>query len=249
MTTTSDIAVFLDVDGTLLEIAPTPTAVVVPAQVTELLYRLWVKLDGALALVSGRSLEEIDRLFSPYRFPGAGEHGCELREPSGCTVVPSLDPASVRTVHELISAFEFESPGVLVEYKPYGAAIHYRLSPEAEPEVATCVHTALAHTGSAFTLQRGKCVYEIKPAGFSKGHSIRALMEHRPFQGRHPLFIGDDVTDESGFEAVNMAGGTSIRVGAASAATLARYTLDSPAAVHELLAWLLARHEQGSKGR
>ena len=233
------IAAFLDVDGTLLDIAATPDTVNVPPHVPELLYRLWLHLDGAVALVSGRSLEDVDRLFSPYRFPGVGTHGCEVRESSGCVAIGNVDPLAVHELHEEIGMFEFCAPGILVEYKPFGAAVHYRLSPEAEPEVATAVHSTLAKLGSSFSLQRGKYVYEIKPTGFSKGRAIRALMEQWPFQGRHPLFIGDDQTDESGFEAVNLAGGTSVRVGPSSEISLARHSVGTPAQVHALLAALV----------
>jgi trehalose 6-phosphate phosphatase len=239
--TATNIGAFLDVDGTLLEIAPTPDLVQVPPSLTELLYQLWVRLDGALALVSGRPLSELDRLFSPYRFPGAGEHGTEVREANGCVTTPAVDSEAVRALHEFVASYEFTKPGVLVENKPYGVAVHYRLSPDAELEVANCVQTALARAGSAFTLQRGKCVFEIKPAGFTKGRAIRTLMERWPFTGRHPLFIGDDATDESGFEAVNLAGGTSIRVGPPDQPTLATYRLESPAAVHRFLEELLER--------
>jgi trehalose 6-phosphate phosphatase len=240
LTTNTEVAAFLDVDGTLLDIAATPDAVVVPPRVPELLYRLWVHLDGALALISGRPLQDVDRLFAPYRFPAAGVHGCELREPTGCVLLPKLDLAAIGVLHEELAAFAFKSPGVLIEYKSYGAAVHCRLSPEAEPEVAACVQQALAKMGPGFVLQRGKSVYEVKPIGYSKGTAIRNLMEQRPFRQRHPLFIGDDLTDEAGFEAVNLSGGTSIRVGEGTTPTLARHTVATVAQVHELLAALLA---------
>ena len=232
-------AAFLDIDGTLLDIAPTPDSVIVPARLPELLYQLWMRFDGALALVSGRALDDIDRLFAPYRFPAAGGHGCEIREPNGCLLQPTLEATQVSALHEAISTYEFSSTGVLVEYKPFGVAIHYRLSPEAEPQVTACVQTALARLGTGFALQRGKCVQEIKPVGISKGSAIRHLMDRWPFRGRKPFFIGDDATDESGFEAVNLAGGTSIRVGDGTSGSLARYAVRTPAAVHELLEALI----------
>jgi trehalose 6-phosphate phosphatase len=240
LTKAQSAAAFLDIDGTLLDIAPTPDSVVMPARLPELLYELWMRLDGALALVSGRALDDIDRLFSPFRFPAAGGHGCEIREPNGCVLQPTLEATQVSALHEAISTYEFPSPGVLVEYKPFGVAIHYRLNPAAEPEVTACVEAALAKLGTGFALQRGKCVQEIKPVGISKGSAIRHLMDRWPFKERHPFFIGDDVTDESGFEVVNLAGGTSIRVGESTSGSLARYAVSTPAAVHALLEAIVA---------
>jgi trehalose 6-phosphate phosphatase len=233
------LAVFLDVDGTLLEIAASPDMVVVPSYLPGLLNQLAGRLGGALALISGRPLQDLDRLFAPYRFPAAGVHGCELREPSGRVSLPNLDSAAIRALHQELASYTFKSPGVLIEYKPFGAAVHYRLNPAAEPEVAACVQGALSKMGPGFILQPGKSVYEVKPMGYSKGSAIRRLMSHEPFRERHPLFIGDDLTDETGFEAVNIAGGTSIRVGEPTPDTLAEHTVATVADVHELLAGLL----------
>jgi trehalose 6-phosphate phosphatase len=229
-----DLGLFLDVDGTLLEFAATPHAVDVPAHLIELLYRLSAQSDGAVALVSGRSLDDLDRLFAPHRFSGAGVHGCELRQPDGRLITPSVDGEAIKTLHEQVGDFDDEIPGVLIEYKPYGAAIHYRLCPEAEHSVLAYAQAVLARCATGFTLQRGKYVYEIKLAAYTKGSAIRALMELPPFRGRQAVFIGDDVTDEDGFEAVNLVGGISVRVGE-SRPTLANHRLPNVAAVHRLL--------------
>lgn len=230
-----DLALFLDVDGTLLEIAETPDAVQVPAHLPDLLYRLCMRFDGALALVSGRDLRDLDTLFAPYRFVGAGVHGCERREANGCVYTPSVDPALMHSIFDELSTLSREHTGVLVENKQYAVAVHYRLALDAEPYVRDKVQALITRLGSEFVLQRGKCVYELKPAGYSKGSAVRVLLSSPPFAKRYPVFIGDDITDEDGFAAVNSVRGVSIRVGDDARPTLANHRLPSVDDVHSLL--------------
>lgn len=231
----ADLALFLDVDGTLLEIAETPDAVQVPPDLPDLLYRLCLRFDGALALVSGRDLRDLDTLFAPYRFAGAGVHGCERREASGCVYTPNVDPALMHSIFDELSELSRQHAGVLVEHKQYAVAVHYRLAPGAEPQVREAVQGLITRLGSDFVLQRGKCVYELKPAGYSKGSAVRVLSASAPFANRYPVFIGDDITDEDGFAAVNDAGGLSIRVGDDDRPSLAVSRVATVSDVHVLL--------------
>ena len=208
-----EIAVLLDVDGTLLDIAPTPDAVVVPASLRQTLSRLARATGGALALVSGRSLADIDRLFAPLRLPAIGGHGAEIR-PSGNGETETehareLDGGLRNRLAQLVDA-----PGVLVEDKGYSLAVHYRLAPEQEGRVKEAVAAIQADwPAEAIEVLPGKSVVEIKPAGFHKGAAIRELMQHEPFAGRRPIFVGDDTTDESGFAVMPEFNGLGFSVG------------------------------------
>ncbi|MFL6549291.1 MAG: trehalose-phosphatase [Povalibacter sp.] len=229
----SNLALFLDVDGTLLDIAPTPESVVVSEQIKHLLDALCSRLDGALALVSGRSIRTLDTLFDPLRFAAAGIHGCERREASGCILRPEVDVARVAAVRDELTAWTLRHPGTLLEDKGYALALHYRLAPEFEVAALSEAESALGVLAT-HELQRGKFVFEIRPSGYSKGGAIEAFMREQPFRGRQPLFIGDDVTDEAGFESVNLLQGISVRVGDFSS-TAARYRLPN---VQEVIRWL-----------
>jgi trehalose 6-phosphate phosphatase len=231
-----DWALFLDVDGSLLDFAPTPDAVHVPDDLVGALTRLHAALGGALALVSGRSLEQLDALFSPLRLPGAGLHGLELRDTPEAALEHMPPPAELVAVREQAAAVAARHPGALVEDKGPTLALHWRApgAAAAEPEfhaVAERALVALPH----YRLQPGNCVLELRPDGFDKGGAIRHLLETPVFRGRPPVFIGDDLTDEHGFEAVNALGGISVLVGTRMP-TGARFRIDSPTA---LRAWLL----------
>jgi trehalose 6-phosphate phosphatase len=239
-------ALFLDIDGTLLEIAATPSSVHVPQHLIELLYQVWVLMDGALALISGRELVDVDRLFAPYRFPGAGMHGCELRPYDRSAPLPRVDKTAIERLHEACARLTVHLPGALIEYKSCGVAIHYRLAPDMENSINDCAQTLLSDVGAGFHLLRGKHVCEIKPARYSKGTAILQLMTGVPFLGRRPIYIGDDVTDEDGFEAVNGLGGISIRVGY-EGASLAQQRFGRPRDVHLLLAQLLTQSYRAAR--
>lgn len=239
---TGDWALFLDVDGTLLEIAETPQSVHVPDGLRQLLFRLSVHFDGALALVSGRTLADLDHLLAPLRLCAAGVHGCELREASGCIVLPHVDPEILDPARRLLTQFVACHEGLLLEDKGYGLALHYRLAPEFAGQVERLVTSVCSALGDTFRVQAGKAVFEIRPAAWSKGISIRAFMDQPPFRGRLPVFIGDDVTDEDGFAVVNELGGISVRVGAADA-TVARHRIANVTLVLEWLASLPVRRQ------
>lgn len=228
------LALFLDVDGTLIEIAETPRAVVVPQSLKTLLNDLSVRLDGALALVSGRSVADLDGLFAPYKFTASGVHGCERRDTTGCMVRPQIDTAQLTAVRNELALWAREHPELLIEDKSYALAVHYRKAPRLEEIVRAHVAALLVQAGGGFELHRGKFVCEIRPAGFSKRGAVQAFMQRPPFAGRRPVFIGDDVTDEDGFAMVNALNGYSIRVGDNSP-TQAKHRL---ANVEQVIEWL-----------
>jgi len=228
-----DWALFLDVDGTLLKIAATPAAVSVPGRIIELLERVQRRLAGALALVSGRRVADLDALFAPLRLPAAGAHGAERRDASGRfhtqELGPALDPA-----RRLLAAWADEHRGVLLEDKGVALALHYRAAPALEDAARTAVTAAAAAAGPSFHVQGGKKVFEIKVGDHGKGAAIAQFMSEPPFKGRLPVFVGDDLTDEDGFEVVNGLGGHSIAVGV-NRDTHARWHLGDES---EVLRWL-----------
>jgi trehalose 6-phosphate phosphatase len=214
-----DIAVLLDIDGTILDIAPTPGAVSVPASLRQTLTRLLRETGGALALVSGRSLADIDLLFAPLRLPAIGGHGAEVR--------PSPHAVEMEPAHRLdgglrdrVTELALGAPGVLVEDKGYSLAVHYRLAPEQEGRVKKAVAAIKADWAEQpIEVLPGKSVVEIKRAGFHKGAAIRELMRHEPFAGRRPIFVGDDTTDESAFAVMPEFNGLGFSVGHPMAGT------------------------------
>ena len=229
-----NLALFLDVDGTLLEIAATPDEVVVPAPLKALLNELSIRLDGALALVSGRSLQVLDNLFAPFQFIAAGVHGCERREPSGCIRLPTVDMTVIAAARADLSYWVDQHTGLLFEDKSYSLAVHYRRVPFMEAPVRKHMTELVQRMGREFELQPGKSVFEIRPAGFSKRGAIEGYMRQAPFRDRVPVFLGDDLTDESGFAIVNELHGVSIRIGD-DRPTLATHHLDT---VEDAIQWL-----------
>lgn len=231
----SGVALFVDVDGTLLEIAVTPLAVRVDAGLTNLLSALRLGTSGALALVSGRSIAEMDALFVPLTLPAAGLHGFERRGASGsydCLRLPA--PATLERARRTMLDLASRHPGLLVEDKRFALALHYRRAPQLESVVARAMSDIAASVRPEFELQMGKMVAELRPAGSTKGAAVSAFMSEHPFSGRMPVYIGDDLTDESAFEWVNGAGGVSIAVDVGGA-TAARERLPNVGAVR---AWL-----------
>jgi trehalose 6-phosphate phosphatase len=221
-----DWALFLDIDCTLLDLAPTPADVVVPPTLQPLLDALTRKLNGAVALISGRSLCDIDRLF-PGERDAAGSHGAEWRF-NGVT-----STLADRWPDELAAAVEAEArqlPGVLVERKYCSLALHFRGAPACEPAVRSLAKRAIGDSGLPLGLLEGKAVIEIVPAGIGKGVSIERFMQCPPYAGRTPVFVGDDVTDENGFVVVNKMGGFSIHVGT-NPETEARFRFLAPASL------------------
>jgi trehalose 6-phosphate phosphatase len=227
-------ALFLDVDGTLLDIAQTPQEVRVSEDLKRLLCEVCAKLDGALALVSGRGLADLDTLFSPHKFCAAGLHGFERRDAFGCLHRPPLEAVELDGARARLRRFVETRAGLLLEDKGHALAIHFRRAPHLAAEVANEVWSALVHLYPAFKMQRGKCVFEIQPQMYDKGTAVAQLMREKPFLGRTPVFVGDDLADENGFAVVNSMAGVSVRV-AGSGATLA---VNEFGAVRDVLEWL-----------
>ncbi|HSA82956.1 MAG TPA: trehalose-phosphatase [Geminicoccaceae bacterium] len=234
------IALFLDVDGTLVEIEREPGAVHVPEPLCQILAELEQALDGAVALVSGRSLEQLDRLFSPLRLSAAGLHGLERRNLRREVVRAELDPAIFKAARRRLSTFADQHPGVLLEDKSLTLALHYRNAPGQQSAAAKVAKDAVAASRGALGLLEGKMVFELKPPGCDKGQAIAAFMREAPFAGRQPVFAGDDVTDEAGFKVVNQLGGISIRIGADDRATAAAHGHGDVGTMQTWLADLLA---------
>lgn len=196
----ADCAVLLDIDGTLLELAPTPTEVVVPDDLPGTMAALLAETGGAMALVSGRSIADIDRIFEPARYPAVGGHGAEMRISATGDRLPSAVPPIDEHLKRRIARIADLSPGILLEDKGYSLALHFRRAPEAEQAIFSAVSQLRADLPDApIEILPGKAVCEIKPAGFNKASAVRALMTQPPFRGRTPVFLGDDVTDESVF--------------------------------------------------
>jgi trehalose 6-phosphate phosphatase len=231
-------ALFLDIDGTLLDLAPEPQAVRVPPGLAARIGALARGLGGALALVSGRPLSDIDRFF-PGGFDAAGTHGAQWRLGGTETAPGATVDSALERIVALLREETDRLPGVILERKPHAIAIHYRLAPECEAQVRSLARHAAETLGPAFRLQVGKLVVELLPAAASKGAAIRRFMGLPPYAGRTPVFVGDDLTDEDGFAVVNALGGLSIRVGEGNQ-TLARSRLPSPAAVRDWLECLAA---------
>lgn len=230
-------ALFLDVDGTLLEFAEQPMAVVVPARLRALLADLQRACGGALALVSGREIDTIDRLFGLPELPAAGLHGLERRAGRGRIRRPPDAAPALAGIQGRLADFVRAHPGVILEHKRVALAVHYRAAPAQAAAVAALAEELAAELPDGLCLQQGHMVVEVRPAGADKGMAIEAFLAEPPFAGRRPVFVGDDLTDEHGFAVVNAAAGMSIKVG--EGASVARYRLRDPAAVHRWLgAWL-----------
>jgi trehalose 6-phosphate phosphatase len=209
----ADIALFLDVDGTLLEIEREPGAVHVPERLCRILERLQAATGGALALVSGRTLDQLDRLFAPLRLSAAGLHGLERRNLGRGIERARPEPAALEQARRRLGAFAAAHAGVLLEDKGLTLALHYRQAPAAAAAAIATAEAAVAESRGALVLLHGKMVCELKPPGVDKGRAIAAFLEEAPFAGRPPVFAGDDVTDEAGFVVINHRGGVSIRIG------------------------------------
>jgi trehalose 6-phosphate phosphatase len=195
------IALLLDIDGTILDTAITPSSVVVPGSLRESLAALLAKTGGALAVVSGRSISNVDALFAPLRLPAIGAHGAEMRLASE-DLVQTRHPAAIGAhLRDLIAAAAASDPRILLEDKGSSFAVHYRLVPQLERTLKAEIAAIIARFGFRdLEVLHGKAVIEIKPASFSKGEAVCELMKYPPFAHRKPVFVGDDTTDESVFE-------------------------------------------------
>jgi trehalose 6-phosphate phosphatase len=232
-------AFLLDIDGTLLDLAPTPREVWVPPGLAETLRGLLARTGGALALVSGRSLNDIDLIFAPEQFPAVGGHGAEMRISIDSESVATHAPPMDKELKRRLAAIAKLSPGILLEDKGYSLALHYRLAPHAEKAIYEAVSLIRADLPNApIEVLPGKCVCEIKHSGFNKASGVLELMTHEPFRGRHPIFIGDDVTDESVFAIMPDLGGMALSVGRRAQGVDGHF--DEPRDVRAWLAKLLA---------
>jgi trehalose 6-phosphate phosphatase len=226
-------ALFLDIDGTLLDIAPRPDAVAVPGELPCDLIRLNRCLGGALALVSGRPLAEIDQLFAPLRLSAIGCHGAEIRTAAE-EGVACAEPLPEALRHSLAGLSGLDR-GIIVEDKLYSLALHYRAAPQLGDTIHAAAEAAVREAASgSVELLTGKCVVEVKRCGFNKGSGLRALMAVAPFQGRKPIYIGDDRTDQDALHVLPEFGGVGIAVGRALAG--ADYTFKDPRDVRRWLA-------------
>jgi trehalose 6-phosphate phosphatase len=227
-------SLFLNLDGTLVEPGETPDAAVVPESIKMLLSGLCLRLQGALALVSGRELRDVDRMLAPLRFCAIGIHGCQIREASGCVVANQIDPQLLAAARHALNDFTSRHPGLVLRDKGCALGLHFRPVPEFAQAAQNAISNLAVQLGPAFVVQEGKCFYELRPRVFTTGSAVDMLMSAMPFHGRTPVYVGDDLCDEDGFRAVNVLGGMSIRVGSSSR-TNARYRLPDVAAVAEWL--------------
>ncbi|HJS43564.1 MAG TPA: trehalose-phosphatase [Gemmatimonadales bacterium] len=227
-----DWAYFFDLDGTLIEFADTPAAVRVTAELRELLERLHDRLGGAVAVITGRPIAEIDVLFPNTRMPVAGQHGAERRNATG-HLARHETGQDLSAVRQRLAEAIIDKPGLLLEDKGLSLALHYRRIPHLATFVHQTMEALLDDVDGGYALQQGKNVLELKPAGRDKGRAVLEFMDEPPFAGRTPAFVGDDATDEYGFATVNDLGGHSIKVGRGE--TVARWRLDNVKAVEEWL--------------
>ena len=232
------IALLLDIDGTIIDIASRPDDVEVPRGLCETLAALHVKTGGALALVSGRLISDTDRLFAPLRLPAIGGHGAEMRI-GGERASPRSADIDAALRHS-VAALMRDDPRIVIEDKGYSLAVHYRLAPEREHYVKADLAALLTRAGHRdLEMLEGKAVVEIKPPAFTKGLAVRELMKHHPFVGRGPVFVGDDHTDETVFAVLPALGGVGYSVGRPIAG--ASGIFESPREVRRWLAALAGR--------
>ena len=229
-------ALFLDVDGTLLEFEEHPDLVRATQGLVSLLTSIESALDGALAVISGRPLQDLDRVFAPWRPLGAGIHGAEVRDRQGEHRFDSNSDA-VAPIRDRVDQIVASIPGAWTEDKGSSLAVHHRAAPEAGPELAERL-ASLALEGSGFAILEGVLVVELRPSSHDKGTALDELMDQSPFKGRTPVVVGDDTTDEDAFVAAGRHGGLAVIVGTRSE-TAATYRLHDPAAVRGWLTELI----------
>ena len=236
-------ALFLDFDGTLVDIASQPDAVRVEDGVVPALQSLHHCLQGALAIITGRTLADIDHYLAPLRLNVASEHGAQHRHLSATGVARSVSSPDLRATEQRLKAALLQYPGLLLETKTAGLALHYRHAPALE-SICSKLMDDIARDMPGMEILRGKCVLELKPAGPNKGRAVQEFMQLPAFKGRTPIFVGDDVTDEAAFVAVQQLGGVGIKVGHGT--SVAAMRCESAAQVR---AWLLQQPSTSSGAR
>ena len=235
-----DWCLFLDVDGTLIELTDTPSQTETDAEIKFLLREVAERLGGALALVSGRRINTLDMLFAPLKLPAAGLHGVERRKADGTIQGASFVDSQLDRARAAMKIFVDAHPGTLLEDKDRTIALHYRMAPQFEQTARESVLGIAKQLGSNYHIQGGKMLFEIKPRGFSKATAIQAFMKESPFNGRRPVFAGDDCTDQDGFGMVEAHGGISIGVGER---VQGQFYLPDVAAVRTWLQRIVALHD------
>jgi trehalose 6-phosphate phosphatase len=239
-------ALFLDVDGTLIDIAARPTDVVGDAQLLQLLCALRLRCQDALALISGRSIDDLDRITAPERYAAAGLHGFERRNARGdCMRRAAPAAQKMGEIRRVLTQLTSSHPQLLLEDKGYAVAVHYRQAPHLRALVENAIHSLPELQNAGLRVQHGRMVAEITPSHASKAVAVAEFMAELPFKGRMPVYVGDDVTDESAFQWANAADGLSIAVGRRQSSS-ARARLGSVDAVRS---WLHALTEAGDDGR
>jgi trehalose 6-phosphate phosphatase len=226
-------AYFLDVDGTLINIADTPQAIRVDTALLDLIASLHRASGGALALVSGRMISDLQNRLGMPHLPLAGLHGLERRDSAGRLWIHAAPPAAKSSIKEALAPVLARHPGLVLEDKGLTLALHYRQAPRLAAYVHQIMGRLAAGAGQGLELQRGKRVVEIKPAGIDKGTAVTEYLAEPPFKGRRAVFIGDDLNDEHGFAEVNELDGISIKVG--KGASCARFRLPDVVAVRHWL--------------
>ena len=233
-------ALFLDFDGTLAELALRPDAVQVAPGLVDTLARLHQRLEGALAIVTGRREVDIDGFLAPLRLPLASEHGAQYRLGADVRALPAVPMPDLQPVLQAAAGLAAAHPGLLLEPKRASIALHYRLAPQLESLCHDVLVQAM-HGIEGVELLRGKAVFEVKPRGAHKGQAIQDFMALPPFAGRVPVFVGDDVTDEAGFASVQALGGWGLKMG--EGPTMAHHRCPSPAVLRAWLAQACAQSE------
>jgi len=228
-----DWAYFFDVDGTLADIEEIPEDVRIRSRVRATIDGLYDATGGAVALVSGRTVVDIDRLYPDSRMPLSGQHGVEWRNAKGLPVTPERDVRLLDHARAAIADAVARTPGLMLQDKGYSLALHYRQAPQLAAYAHHLMRTMQAKLGDDFAVLRGKRIVELKPALINKGTAVIQLMTMPAFAGRTPVFVGDDVTDEHGFAAVNELNGISVKIGAGP--TVANWRLRD---ITELMTWL-----------
>jgi trehalose 6-phosphate phosphatase len=235
-----DWCLFLDVDGTLIELTDTPSQTTADAEIKTLLRDVAERLGGAVALISGRKIATLDELFAPLKSPAAGLHGVERRKADGSIQGASFVDSQLDRARASLQSLVEAHPGTLLEDKERTIAVHFRMAPQFADAIREGVIEIAKPLGPNYHIQGGKMMFEIKPRGFSKATAIQAFMKESPFRGRRPAFIGDDLTDQDGFAMVEAHGGVSIGVGDA---VQGKYYLADVAAVRAWLGQIAALHD------
>jgi trehalose 6-phosphate phosphatase len=232
---------FFDIDGTLVEIASLPSGIIVHDELLRAIAGLHVLTGGAVSLITGRAISDVDRIFDMPEISIAGQHGLEVRVAGGDITSHRVPEEALRPLRDELSSAIARSPGLVAEFKGMSIALHYRMA----PALASYSHRLLRALGERyvpeFVIQKGKRVVELKPPGPDKGEVIRKLMMTEPFVGRIPVFVGDDLTDEAGFAVVNELSGHSIKVGPGP--TCARFRLRTVGQVRQWLSQGMDRGE------